>query len=76
MISAPFLGEASLGSYRFYLLSVQNQIGDAVYLNARDDGDALVKAHAAFAVSAEFPAIEIWKGTRIVGRVLRPNGGA
>ena len=42
VISAPF-GEASLGPYRFYLLSLQNKIGDAVYLNARDDTDALVK---------------------------------
>ena len=65
-----------MGSYRFYLLSLQNKIGDAVYLNARDDTDALVKAHAAFTVSAEFPAIEIWQGTRIVGRVLRQNEGA
>ena len=27
--------------YRFYLLSLQNHIGAAVYLDARDDADAL-----------------------------------
>jgi hypothetical protein len=63
------LGEASLESYRFYLLSLENKIGAAVYLDARDDDDALVKAPATFAVSEDFPAIEIWQGKRMVGRV-------
>ena len=63
------LGEASLESYRFYLLSQQNKIGDAIYLDARDDNEALVKAPSAFAVSDEFPAIEVWKGNRMVGRI-------
>jgi len=56
-----------LDSYRFYLLNLQNKIGAAVYMDARSDADALVKAP--FAVSAEFPAIEIWQGKRIVGRI-------
>jgi hypothetical protein len=63
------LGEASLESYRFYLLSLQNKIGDAVYLDARDDADALVKAPSTFAVSDEFPAIEVWQGKRMIGRI-------
>jgi hypothetical protein len=58
-----------LESYRFYLLSLENKIGDAVYLDARDDDDALGKAPATFAVSEDFPAIEIWQGKRMVGRV-------
>jgi hypothetical protein len=66
--SAP-LGEASLESYRFYLLSLQNHIGAAVYLDARDDADALDKAPTTFAVSNEFPAIEVWRGKRMVGRI-------
>jgi len=56
-----------LDSYRFYLLNLQNKIGAAVYMDARSDADALVKAP--FAVSAEFSAIEIWQGKRIVGRI-------
>ena len=56
-------------SYRFYLLSQQNKIGDAVYLDARDDKDALGKAPSTFAVSEDFPAIEVWQGKRMVGRV-------
>jgi hypothetical protein len=64
-----FLGEVSLESYRFYLLSQQNKIGAAVYLDARDDKDALVKAPSTFAVTEDFPAIEIWQGKRRVGRV-------
>ena len=56
-------------SYRVYLLSVQNTIGAAVYLDARDDDDALVKAPSTFAVSDDFPAIEVWQGKRMVGRV-------
>lgn len=56
-------------SYRFYLLSQQNKIGDAVYLDARDDDDALVKAPSTFTVSEDFPAIEVWQGKRMVGRV-------
>lgn len=55
-------------SYRFYLLSLQNKIGAAVYLYARDDADALAKAPSTFAVSDEFPAIEVWQGKRMVGR--------
>jgi hypothetical protein len=64
-----FSGEGSLESYRFYLLSQQNKIGDAVYLDARDDDDALVKAPSTFTVSEDFPAIEVWQGKRMVGRV-------
>jgi hypothetical protein len=64
-----FSGEGSLESYRFYLLSQQNKIGDAVYLDARDDNDALVKAPSTFTVSEDFPAIEVWQGKRMVGRV-------
>ena len=58
-------------SYRFYLLSLQNKIGAAVYLDARDDADALDKAPAAFAISDEFPDIEIWRGKRMVGRITQ-----
>jgi len=57
-------------SYRFYLLSQQNKIGDSVYMDAHDDAEALVKAPSAFAVSAEFPAIEVWRGNRMVGRII------
>jgi len=67
-VSAP-LGEASLDSYRFYLLSQQNKIGAAVYLDARNDKDALIRAPSTFAVSEDFPAIEVWQGKRMVGRV-------
>lgn len=56
-------------SYRFYLLSQQNKIGAALYLDARDDDDALLKAPTTFAVSEDFPAIEVWQGKRMVGRV-------
>lgn len=63
-------------SYRIYLLSLQNKIGDAVYVVARDDADALVKAPSAFTTSAAFPAIEVWQGTRIVGRVSHSSGEA
>lgn len=58
-----------MGCYRFYLLSLQNKIGDAVYLDARDDADALGKAPRAFDVSEDFPAIEVWQGKRMVGRI-------
>jgi hypothetical protein len=58
-----------LESYRFYLLSVHNTIGAAVYVDARNDADALDKAPTAFAISDEFPDIEIWRGKRMVGRI-------
>jgi hypothetical protein len=63
------LGEASLEHYRFYLLSRQNKIGAAIYLDARNDADALIRAPSAFVVSDEFPAVEIWQGKRKVGRI-------
>lgn len=44
-----------------------------MYFEGRDDADALAKAPSTFSVSPEFPAIEIWQGKRIVGRVLRSN---
>jgi len=58
-----------LESYRFYLLSLENKIGAAVYQDARNDHDALVKAPSTFAVSEDFPAIEVWHGKRMVGRI-------
>jgi hypothetical protein len=58
-----------LESYRFYLLSQQNKIGAAAYLDAHDDAEALVKAPSTFTVSEDFPAIEVWRGKRMVGRV-------
>ena len=63
------LGEASLESYRFYLLSQENKIGAAVYLDARDDNDALIKAPSKFTLSKNFPVIEVWQGKRLVGRM-------
>ena len=62
-------------SYRFYLLSLENKIGAAVYLDARDDNDALLKAPSTFVVSEDFQPSRFWRGTHIVGRISPPNGG-
>ena len=58
-----------MGSYRFNLLNLRNKIGAAVYMDGRNDADALVKAPSAFVVSADFPAIEVWQGKHIVGHI-------
>jgi hypothetical protein len=48
-----------LEHYRLYLLSLQNKIGSASYLDTHNDADALARAPAAFVVSDKYPAIEI-----------------
>jgi len=62
------LGEGSVRTYRCYLLSPQNKIQAAAYLDARDDADAVARAQSTFSTSPGFPAVEIWQGKRIVGR--------
>jgi hypothetical protein len=61
-----------LRSYRCYLLNAQDAINAAADMEADDDAAALVKALEMFAMSDEFPAIEVWKGRRLVGRL--PHG--
>ena len=56
-----------LGALSPYLLSLHNKVGAAIYLDAHNDADAITSAPAAFVVSDEFPAIEIWQGKRKSG---------
>ena len=55
--------------YRFYLLSSDDRISAADCSEAGDDKGALDKVFSIFALSDEFPAIEVWQGSRVVGRI-------
>ena len=58
-------------SYRCYLVTAENKIAAATDFVAEDDTEAITKAPSTFEVSVQFPAIEVWHGRRIVGRLLR-----
>jgi hypothetical protein len=62
-----------MGRYRCCLLTKENKISAAENIDSADDADgaALVKAPTLLDVSDQFPAIEVWKGGRIVGRIPR-----
>jgi len=68
------LGEGRMGRYRCYLLTKENKIGAAENIDSADDAAALLKAPTLLEVSDQFPAIEVWKGGRIVGRIPRAAG--
>ena len=58
--------------YRCYVLNKQDRIFSATTIDADTDADALIKAAGQIRVSEFYPAIEVWEGSRIVGRV--PQG--
>ena len=71
----PF-GGGQLGALSPLLLSLQNKIGAAIYLDGHNDANALTRAASAFVVSDEFPAIEIWQGKRNVARIKATCSGS
>jgi hypothetical protein len=58
-----------MASYRCYQLNAQNRIQYAHDIEAESDADALLRAERAMVTSADLPALEIWQGKRIVGRL-------
>jgi hypothetical protein len=62
-----------MGHYRCYLLTRENKIGAAQYVDSDSDAAAVLKATTLLEVSDQFPAIEVWKGGRIVGRIPQRN---
>ena len=58
-----------MACYRCYQLNAANRIQQAHDIEADNDADALLKAERAIVTSASLPAIEIWQGKRIVGRL-------
>jgi hypothetical protein len=62
-----------MAHYRCYLLTSENKIGVAQYVDSDSDAAAVLKATTLLEVSDQFPAIEVWKGGRIVGRIPRQD---
>ena len=58
-----------MASYRRYQLNAQNRIQYAHDTEAESDAAALLRAERAMVTSADLPALEIWQGNRIVGRL-------
>jgi len=59
-----------VASYRCYQLNAQNRIRQARDIEAESDADAILLAERAIETSADLPALEIWQGKRIVGRLV------
>ena len=55
--------------YRCYVRDKEDRAGPPVMIDAADDADALNKAAASIQVSLEFPIIEVWQGSRLVGQI-------
>jgi hypothetical protein len=55
--------------YPCYQLSTDNKIYQGYDIEASTDADALLLAQRDIKTSAELPSIEIWQGTRMVGRL-------
>ncbi len=58
-----------LGYYHFYLLDNEGKVYSAATMHCGDDGDALDRAPFELQRSAWHPAIEVWHGSRFVGRL-------
>lgn len=66
-----------MASYRCYQLNGDNKIHQPHDIEADSDADALQKAENEIVISAALPAIEIWQGKRLVGRVtFQPTAAA
>jgi hypothetical protein len=64
-----------MGRYRCYLLTKENKIGAAENIDSDNDAAAMLKAPILLEVSDQFPAIEVWKRGRIVGRIPKAGSG-
>jgi hypothetical protein len=59
-----------MACYRCYQLNAQSSIQRVHDIEAASDADALLRAGRAIETSADLPALEIWQGKRIVGRLM------
>ena len=59
--------DRTMPHYRIYLLSALDRVEDAVDSICESDGDA--RRHAR-TVIGDYPAVEIWTGTRRVGKFM------
>lgn len=60
--------------YRCYVLDKQDRIESGTDITAEDDASALTSAAASVRTSELYPTLEIWQGSRIVGRVPQRDG--
>ena len=58
-----------LQKYRCYVRDKEDRAGPFVTVEAGDDAGALNMAAASIQVSLEFPIIEVWQGSRLVGQI-------
>jgi hypothetical protein len=60
-----------MGSYHVYVLNKEDKISTRHDIESDTDADAMIKAAAMMPLTDEYPNIEVWNGTRIVGRMPR-----
>lgn len=60
-----------MNGYHCYVLNKDGRISSRHDIETESDADALLKAQTVATLSEDFPEIEIWCGTRIVGRLPR-----
>ena len=63
-----------LRPYRCYILNKADGISCGTTIDAEDDAGAFTAAADQLRVSELYPAIEIWQGSRLVGRVSQRDG--
>ena len=62
----------SVHKYRCYVRNAEDRTGPPVMFEAGDDAGALNKAAASTQVSLQFPVIEVWQSSRLLGQI--PQG--
>jgi hypothetical protein len=58
-----------MSCYRCYVRDKEDKAGPPLVVEAGDDAEALIRAAASIQVSLEFPIIEVWQGSRLVGQI-------
>ena len=62
-----------MNGYHCYVLNKEGKISNRHDIEAESDADAMLKAETIVAgLSHEFPEIEVWRESRLVGPLARP----
>ena len=60
-----------MNGYHCYVLNKEGRVSSRQDIITETDAEAILKATEIAELTEEFPAIEVWCGTRIVGRIPR-----
>jgi hypothetical protein len=63
--------EGAMNGYHCYVLKKDGKISSRHDIETESDADAMLKAETVGELSDEFPEIEVWRESRLVGRIAR-----